>query len=196
MCLGLEWASWMKILHLINTLAVGGAELHLLTLSKQLRRSGAEVVVSCLGERAKGSRSLRRDFEDSGIPVISLGAESRWDWGFLGRIPLLLRQEQPDVLHTHLPRADLAGLIGHLVSPSVPWVCSVHGHSNSWSGRRVLPVFNYIWRQPNVVVAISQEIKDWLVKARRIPAGKVEVVYYGIDPERFASHSEVTSIGV
>ena len=53
----------MKVLHLINTLSTGGAEIHLLTLCRELRRQGLEVIVACLKDQVKGSRPLRSDFE-------------------------------------------------------------------------------------------------------------------------------------
>jgi glycosyltransferase involved in cell wall biosynthesis len=91
------------------------------------------------------------------------------------------------VLHTHLPRADLAGFFGGIFHPSVPWVCSVHDiHDKSWSGRWTLPLFNFIWRRADRVVAISHAVKDWLVEERCLPREKVTVIHYGLEPERFA----------
>ena len=62
----------MKVLHVINTLSAGGAELHLLTLCRHLRNRGIELAVACLREVVKGSRSLRPDFENENIRVINL----------------------------------------------------------------------------------------------------------------------------
>ena len=61
----------MKVLHVINTLSVGGAERHLLTLSRELRRRGVEVTVACLRETVPGSRSLRPEFEREGAKAMS-----------------------------------------------------------------------------------------------------------------------------
>lgn len=177
----------IKVLHVINTLSAGGAELHLLTLCRHLRRQGAEVVVACLREQIKGSRSLCPDFEQEGIRVFNLRADSRYDGRFLSRLAHLLKKERPDILHTHLPRADFAGAWGHLLCPSVPWVCSVHDiYSKSWSGKWTLPLFNLVWRRADVLLAISHGVKDWLVKERRVPPRKVTVIHYGIDLEQFA----------
>lgn len=176
----------MKVLHVINTLSAGGAELHLLTLCRHLKRQGVEMAVACLREQVKDSRSLRSDFEQEGIRVVHLRADRRYEWRFLGRLARLLQDERPDILHTHLPRADLAGAWGHWLCPSVSWICSVHGiYSTHWSGRWSLRLFDSIWRRADAVVAISHAARDWLVRERHLPPEKVTVIHYGIEVERF-----------
>lgn len=136
----------MKILHLINTLSAGEAELHLLTLCRHLKRHGVETVVACLREHVKDSRSLRVDFEKEGIKIITLNANSRYDYRFFGKIARVLTEECPDVLHTHLPRADLAGALARFLNPSVVWVCSMHAiYSEDRSGRWSLPIFDSVY---------------------------------------------------
>lgn len=176
----------MKVLHLINTLSVGGAELHLLTLCRFLKARNVEIVVACLREKVADSRSLRPDFERHGIRVIDLQAERRYDSRFLGRIAKLIKAEQPDIFHTHLPRADLAGAFAGLFVANVVWVCSVHAiYSHDWSGRWSLPLFDRLWRRADKIVCISDAVRDWLV-GRGMPASKAKVVYYGIEPKVFA----------
>ena len=175
----------MKVLHLINTLSAGGAELHLLTLCRQLKRRDVEVVVAALHEQVGGSRSLRADFESAGVRVISFGSPSFVDPGFLRSAYKALKRERPDLLHTHLPRADFAGLARRLVSPRVPWVSSVHNvYGRYWSGRKVLPLLNLVWRSPDALIAISNAVAEWLQHARRVPADRVNIVYYGIEARR------------
>ena len=119
--------------------------------------------------------------------MICLEADGRYDLRSITRFATLLKKERPDILHTHLPRADLAGAFGRLFYASVPWVCSVHDiHDKSWSGRWTLPLFNFIWCRADRVVAISRGVKDWLVKERGVPDEKVSVIHYGIEPERFS----------
>jgi glycosyltransferase involved in cell wall biosynthesis len=176
----------MKVLHLINTLSAGGAELHLLTLCRYLNRSGVQTVVACLRERVKGSRSLRLDFESAGVRVICLETDGRYDLRCITRLMRLVGTERPTILHTHLPRADLAGVFGRLFNPTLPWICSVHDiHDKSWSGRWTLPAFNFVWSRADRVVAISHAVKDWLIEERSVPREKVMVIHYGIEPDRF-----------
>jgi glycosyltransferase involved in cell wall biosynthesis len=176
----------MKVLHLINTLSTGGAEMHLLTLCRYLKRQNVEIVVACLREHVKDSRSLRRDFEGEDIRVINLRADSRYDSLFLGRIARLLRAERPDILHTHLPRADVAGAFARVFHPGLVWVCSVHAiYSEDWSGRWSLPLFNLLWRRADVMLCISHAVRDWLV-GRGMPPDKARVIHYGIEPAKFS----------
>ena len=176
----------MRVLHVINTLSAGGAELHLLTLCRHLKRQGVEVIVACLKENVKGSRSLRPDFEKEGIRAINLGADRRFDPRCLFRLVSLLRKERPTLLHTHLPRADFAGAIGRFFYPSIPWICSIHDiYSKSWQGSWSLPLFKFLWRRANTIIAISNGVKDWLIRRRYIPLAKVKVVHYGIETDRF-----------
>ncbi len=177
----------VKILHLINTLSAGGAELHLLTLCRHLKRLGIETIVAYLKE-ARSSRPLRGDFEAAGIPVLYLGGDGA---GFVRpwlRLHNLLIQEKPDILHTHLPRADLLGFLSRLGGFSSSWVCSVHGiYANHWRGRWTLPLFGPIWRRADRIIAISEAVKNWLVQEYRLPPEKVQVVYYGIELKQWAS---------
>ncbi|MDI6854150.1 MAG: glycosyltransferase family 4 protein [Deltaproteobacteria bacterium] len=176
----------LKVLHLINTLSAGGAELHLLTLCRHQKRLGLEVTVACLREQVRDSRSLRPDFEQAGIRVIDLRARSRYNWQFLARTPLLLRRERFDLLHTHLPRADLAGLAAKLIAPEITWVCSVHGMYKSWSGNRILFLFSRVWGRADAMIAVSHAVKDWLEQERCLPPEKVAVIRYGIEPAHFS----------
>ena len=176
----------MKVLHLINTLSTGGAEMHLLTLCRYLKRQNVQIVVGCLREHVKDSRSLRRDFEAENIRVITLQADSRYDSHFLGKIAPILREERPDILHTHLPRADFAGAFARFVYPELVWVCSVHAiYSEDWSGRWSLPLFNLLWRRADVVVCISHAVREWLVE-RGVRPDKARVIHYGIEPAKFS----------
>ena len=176
----------MKVLQLINTLSTGGAEMHLLTLCRYLKRQNVEIVVACLREHVKNSRSLRLDFEEEDIRVINLQADSRYDSLFLGRIARVLREERPDIIHTHLPRADVAGAFARVFHPGLVWVCSVHAiYSEDWSGRWSLPLFNLLWRRADIMLCISHAVREWLV-GRGVPQDKARVIHYGIEPEKFS----------
>lgn len=176
----------MKVLHLITTLSGGGAEFHLVTLCRCLKKKGVEVVVACLSEYGKDARSLRCDFENDGIRVVRVGDGHGFELNSFSRIARLVEKEQPNIIHTHLPRADLVGAFARFLSPSVVWVCSVHGiYSDGWSGRWSLPLFGFLWQRADAMLCISHAVRDWLIK-RGMPADKARVIYYGIEPDKFS----------
>jgi len=179
----------LRVLHVINTLSAGGAELHLLTLSKYLQRLGVDVAVAYLKD-VPSSRPLRADFEAEGIPVFDL-TDVGLIWPFsVFSLRRMLREEKPDILHSHLPRADFLCFLSHSVEPSSTWVCSVHDiHSKSWRARRALPLYRFIWGKSDLIIAISDAVKDWLVSEFHLPERKVYVVHYGLELGKFESPS-------
>lgn len=96
----------MKLVLVITNLATGGAEMMLLKLLQQLDRSRfSPTVVSLmrLGEIGPSIQAL-------GIPVYTLGfSRGAPNPLIVFRLYRLLRQLQPDVVHTWMPHADLLG---------------------------------------------------------------------------------------
>jgi glycosyltransferase involved in cell wall biosynthesis len=186
-CTEIAEARFVKILHVINTLSAGGAELHLLTLCRYLRSRGADLSVACLREHVHGSRSLRGDFERESIPVLDLDAESRYDWRFLARLSRVLAKERPDILHTHLPRADIAGALVSRFNKSLRFICSVHGiYRDRWFGAWAGRLMRRVYHEAEGVIAISGAVKSWLEQDLGVSGDKVTVIHYGIEPEPFS----------
>ena len=178
----------MKVLHLINTLSAGGAELHLLTLCRHLKRMGIDLQVACLREQVTGSRSLRVDFERENIPVVNLEADSRYNLNFLVRLFSLVKKENPNILHTHLPRADIAGSFALSLAHSPSLLCSVHGiYRDRWFGSWAAPLMRVAYRKADAVIAISGAVKNWLREDLGVDDEKIGVIHYGIEPESFNS---------
>lgn len=177
----------MKVLHFINTLSAGGAELHLLTLCRYLKNRGIDLGVACLRAEVRGSRSLRADFEKENIRVFDLNADSRYNLSFLSRLAFLVKQQRPDILHTHLPRADIAGALIFRLVKSPVFLCSVHGiYRDRWFGAWAAPFMRGGYRKAEGIIAISSAVKDWLQQELGVCSDKIRVIHYGIEPHRFA----------
>lgn len=181
----------MKILHVINTLSAGGAELHLLTLCRAQRRRGLEPMVAFLRELVPHSRSLRAEFESAGIPTRDLAAPSGFDPSFVSRLTALARLERPRLLHTHLPRADVGGAIAGALS-GIPVVASVHhDYGDKRRHRAVGPLLRWSYRRAAGVVAISESLRDWLLSVVAARPERVSTVHYGIEAAPFGNPGDV-----
>lgn len=95
-----------KVLYLIDTLEVGGAETSILEIASRLKNWEAVVVSFYRGE------SLKPRFKAAGIKLYTLNIDSKY--GFLeGRKKLkpIIEKENPDVVHATLFRAELISRI-------------------------------------------------------------------------------------
>src|ERR1051325_5642222 len=89
---------------LIRSLDYGGAERHLLTLSRALDKERFSVTVLHF---YPGGR-LEDELKASGVPVISLDKSGRWDvLRFSWKLVRQLRGIRPDVMHSFLVEPNL-----------------------------------------------------------------------------------------
>jgi hypothetical protein len=141
----------VRILHVITTVERGGAENHLLQIVSGQCSRGHSVEVAYL----KGAGELAGAFQSVGAKVDKISGP---------RQALALSRTEFDVIHGHLPRAELlaviiAGLRGSLV-------VSRHNAGPFWPGgpqllSRVLSRL-VDWRSRRIIV-ISRAVQEYLV---------------------------------
>lgn len=169
----------MKILHVLTTLDVGGAEMHVLTQVRGQVERGHSVRVLYL----KGRGTLAPDFESAGAAAprrVALGP----------RFALRVREDLAwcDVVHSHLLKADVA----------MAFAASITGHRNKLiSGKHndeqvlkrplVSRVHGLVGRAPARTVVLSDHVGRFIEERGRVPAVKQSRIYYGIDPAPFES---------
>lgn len=90
----------MRIVQLIPTLSVGGAERIVALLAREQVKLGHHVDVVVLGPSEDSW--IERDVRAQGIPVHFLDKGPGMSVGVIPRLAKLLRSLQPDVVHTHL----------------------------------------------------------------------------------------------
>jgi glycosyltransferase involved in cell wall biosynthesis len=103
----------IKILHIIESLASGGAE-KLLTYSlKHVDKNKFSIKVVCL----EPLLDLKKELENSGIPVICLNVRNLYHWYCaVPRLLLLIIKEKPDIVHTQLFFANIYGRIASRIA--------------------------------------------------------------------------------
>ncbi len=103
---GSDGRSHLRILHVITSLARGGAQAHLLELMKGQRRRGHELELAYFKDP-----DMVPDFRVVAPFPSSLGMEGAASAALLGRLWGLVSAFKPDVLHTHLLKADAYGAV-------------------------------------------------------------------------------------
>lgn len=89
----------MKVLHVIESLGVGGAETLLVNLLPELQSQGDEVTLAVM----RGPFDLRPALEAQGVRVVVLRARHRWNLlGAARELAALVRSGGFEVVHAHL----------------------------------------------------------------------------------------------
>ncbi len=172
----------MKILQVIPYFCFGGAEIMCETLTYALKELGQEVcVVSLYGERTPISRRM----EEAGIRILYLDKKPGLDVSMVPKLLKIMKQEQPDVVHTHLDVIKYATLAAFLagVKTCVHTVHTPADREAEGLAQRLINKTYYRlgWSTP---VALSQEIRGSIARFYGLRAEKIPVIRNGIDLSR------------
>lgn len=183
----------MKIIHTIARLNVGGAALSVLELAAGQQREGHEVIVVA-GEIPSGEASMEYLVPELGVNYLRLPAlrrevSPRADLAAISALRHALRQRRPDVLHTHTSKAGTTGRVAALSVGRARPACVVHTfHGHVLSGyfdpvreRAFRLIERGLAYSNDAVIAVSEEVRDDLVRFHVAPRRKIAVIPYGFD---------------
>ena len=162
-----------RLLLVVDSLDLGGAERHVAGLAAALRRRGCEVVVAC-STRGMLARSLERE----GVPFVSMTrrlAKRRFSPAFARGIRRLLAgRGRFDLVHAHVYAAAAASAAATL-GLGVPLVVTEHTEA-SWQGRRARAVTRWYCRRARHIIAVSTPIRRRLIGRDGVPPQKISVI--------------------
>jgi sugar transferase (PEP-CTERM/EpsH1 system associated) len=174
------------ICQVVHTLHIGGAEVLAARLARRLK-DHCRFVFACLEERGILGEELSRE----GLPVEVLARRPGLDWRCAWRLGRLLRRERVDVLHAHQYTPFFYAMTSRLPANRPPILFTEHGREYPDYPRRKRMLFNRLMlRRRDRVVAVGGGVRQALVVNEGIPNRRIEVIYNGIDAEKFASNQE------
>ena len=165
-----------KVLMVLMGLEIGGAETHVVELSKELHREGWDVAVVSNGG------VYERELQEAGIRCHHAPLHKRDAFLMarsLGILRRVMKEEKPDVVHAHarIP-AFLCGILQKQMG--FPFVTSAHWvfYVNS--------ILKRIADWGERTIAVSDDIKQYLIDSYGVPAEQISVTINGIDTEKFS----------
>lgn len=114
----------MRIVQLIDSLHWGGAQKLQVTFAEAVRKRDLDLIVISLNQHRE-EVPLPDDLEALGARVIVMSAPHLYTLRRIWRLARFLRQEQVDLVHTHLTYANIIGPIAAKLA-GVPLVASIH----------------------------------------------------------------------
>jgi glycosyltransferase involved in cell wall biosynthesis len=177
----------VRVLYVIDSLAPGGAESSLAALAAFYPERGVELEVAYLNDRP----GLQQRLEASGARLTSLAGPGGRP-GSVRRTAALVRSRRPELVHTTLFEADIAGRLA-AVAARVPVVSSLVnvGYGPEQRADPGIRAWRLIGAQfvdmatARVVRrfhAVSHHVADVMARRLLLPRSRVDVVPRGRDP--------------
>lgn len=165
-----------KILMTTMGLNIGGAETHIVELSKELKKRGYDILV------ASNGGVYVDELTEAGIKHFDVPLNTR-NFSKMNKSLKMLRkiitEEKVDIVHSHarIP-GFVAGILHH--SMDFTFVTSAHWVFNTSHGLKYLTN----WGQK--VIAVSEDIKQYLMDNYRTAEKNIYVTINGIDTDKFS----------
>jgi len=165
----------LTVLLALMALDAGGAETHVVSLAKQLKRRGIQVIVASHGGK------LTRVLEDSDILHYTVPLDRKTPLHLINSIKGLtdiVKKHNVNIIHAH---ARIPAWISQWVSfvTGCPYITTSHGiYSTGW-GMDIITTWG------RKVIAVSEDVKKHLVNGFKVSPEKIVVIPNGIDLEQF-----------
>jgi glycosyltransferase involved in cell wall biosynthesis len=166
----------IRLLLVIPTLVRGGAEKQLSLLACGLPRDQFEVHVAVLTHTGPLEEQLRA----ANIPVTLIGKRWKIDPGAYWRLRRLMKDLQPDLVHTWLFAANAYGRQAAM-SAGVKHIVAGERCVDPWKGALQLSIDRVLARYTERIVTNSSGVKEFYV-SRGLPAEKFAIIPNGIGP--------------
>lgn len=190
-----------RVLYVVDTLGMGGAEQSLLTTVTRLDRGQFEPIVSSVYV----GQTLKAEYEAAGVRVEAMGIKGKYRFATaIRRLVRLIRQEQPDLIHTVLFRAGQIGRIAGLLCrrpvvstwSSVPYSRERIENDPAvtpWKLRILRKVDSLTCRFVTRFHSVSDCVRDVNCRHLGVSPTKVTVIPRGRDGDHYEKASSIES---
>lgn len=174
----------MRILHLISSSGLFGAERVLLNIGTGLKDNNHECHLLCLGDSKKDVPEIHSEAQRIGLSSKVILCKHRIDMKALFEIKNFIRSADIQVIHSHGYKSDVYGFAASKMS-GVPAIATLHGWTSETSAVRLYERLDkWVMRGMSRLVAVSPSIVEEL-KALGLNGGRVTFIPNGIDTGRF-----------
>ncbi len=167
----------IKVLHLLVSLPVGGAEGMVADIATGLDPQQFQVMVACIGPPGPLGQELQR----AGHPVFSLGLDIRRTPALkiVKAVRRLVRELRPDILHTHLYHPNLYGRLGALGLGLKGVVATIHNLYHRVKFHRCL-LNSLLGRIFDYVLVFSPQVAKDVRRYDLVPSRRLRILSPGV----------------
>jgi len=175
-----------KILMVLMGLEIGGAETHVVELSKELKKQGYDIIVASNGgvyEKELAEAGIRHYHAPLNERNVLKMARSYFI------LKKVIKKEKVDIVHSHarIP-SFVCGLLKKRMKDAFTFVTSAHWVFYTGMGLK------YISNWGQKVVAVSDDIREYLMENYRVRYEDIFVTINGIDTAKFSPDTDQSRV--
>jgi len=184
-----------KLVFIWNNFLIGGTERILLDLLKDSDKNKFDISIIAI----LGSGLMEKEFNVLGFPIFFAGSKKYPSSFFLKiiwiliipfvllRVIFLLRKINPDIIITSLYQSDILGYLAN-IGLNKRMISIQHDVVKKTSVIRWLKIKAF--KKADKIIAISNDVKQFLIEHFKVSSSKIEVVYNGVDFDKFLSYQK------
>ncbi|MEE8148182.1 MAG: glycosyltransferase, partial [Longimicrobiales bacterium] len=192
---GDEDAGGVRVVRVFSRLNIGGPAVHVVLLSAGLRPLGYETRLVVGRESPREGNMLglaaEKNVECERMPGLAREIAPLSDLRALIGLHRLFRTWRPTIVHTHTAKAGLLGRIAAGAARVPVIVHTYHGHVlHGYFSPAKTTVFRWLETRlaalTDALVAVSESVKEDLVRLGVAPADRIRVIPLGLDLSHLA----------
>jgi glycosyltransferase involved in cell wall biosynthesis len=167
----------MKVLHLLDTLAMGGKESFTVGLAGAQKAAGMDADIATFDP----GNAFAGEIETRGLRWHRFSRRGALDWSLVGSLRNLVASQGYAMVHCHAENPAMYGALA-VAFRRTPMLVTVHSGDRD-AIRLAIKVQNRLaYSRANLIVAVSDAIRARLIKSEFAPAKKTETIDNGIVP--------------
>lgn len=166
----------MKVLHYLDTVGRGGAEIQTLDVCRNAASAGLEItLVTCGGP-------LESEFRETGVDVIRLRRRLPLDLYFASQIRKIVKEKSIEIVHGH---QAVEGLHLYFATRGIRDVAKVLTFEGFVPGRKNRATARLLAPRMTANISVSNSLLEYIRNGLRIAdLSNFHVIYNGADPKR------------
>jgi len=174
----------MKVLHIISSSGMYGAERVILNLSRRLNSSGHTAMLGIFQHSNQSENPLFDVAVAEGIASYLIPCRGQIDLSSVRALRSLVRSTGADVLHAHGYKADIYGRFA-IRRREIPIVSTCHNWLDTDIATRLYGYIDrFVLRRFSSVVAVSAGVERRLIRSG-IPQKRVSIIRNGVEVDAF-----------
>jgi glycosyltransferase involved in cell wall biosynthesis len=173
----------LKVLHLISSRGLYGAERVALELCSSLKRRHCEPIIGVIKNVYNPHLEIIEEAKKNFIETVIFPCTAQFDGKLIGSIRTFIRENKVDLIHCHGYKSNFYGLLAGI--RRVPLVTTNHNWLTShWKLRLYRRIDGFLIRFFDRIIAVSEGVKRAMLQYT-VPEEKIRVIDNGIDLSRF-----------